>query len=249
MTDEELKKILLAVPAPKAEEERKENTIRLVMAAKKELRGLTGISWWKRIRTMAGYISPAIWLGQGAVLLLVIWGMLESGINSPAIECLAGPLLGGIACLEVQKSYACGMWELEQSCRYDARQVMLLKMQITGGADLLILLGLLGLGISLEVSFTETVLCLLVPYFLSVSVYLLILCRTDRRASNYVMAGAGILLAIVFLMSIGGLSDMRGFFLEWPGEWAAVLLVFSVDLMLLALRHFWKTCNMEEKKA
>src|SRR5690625_5797131 len=68
-------------------------------------------------------------------------------------------------CWEIFRSFTSGMWELEQTLKYDLRQHIIIKLLIFGSVDLLLIvcLSLISQGI-LAVSFFKIFLYLLVPY-------------------------------------------------------------------------------------
>lgn len=248
MKDEELKNLFQSVPLPEIDRDRKEKTIKAVLDSRQEVRGLTHITYLERLFTMAGYISPMVWITQ-AVICMVCGLTLFLYPDDTFLECCAvvTPLLGCVGFVEIQKDYTCHMWEMEKSCRYDLRQVLLMKMQITGGVDVLLLLLMAALGMGKGISLSEAALAVAVPFFLSASIYLGILFRTDRKISNYILIALGVLLAV---LSNGLTSQVRWLELaEQPGfaERAALLTLAAADVMLLSIRHFWKNYDREEK--
>lgn len=248
MKDEELKNILLQVKGPAIDSQRKEAAVCFVMSSKKERRGLTRITYWERLRSMVGYLSGGYWIIQGFLLLLCGYCAAAGGEKILVLATTA-PLLGCIGCTEIQRGYACGMWELEMSCRYDLRQVMLLKMQIFGGVDLAAILCLMIFAGSTGAAFPQMLVTILLPYLLSCSVYFLLLCVTDRKVSNYVMIGVGVFMAVATQMVFSFLDDVSWNVINTHAEWAALAVLAAADLLLLAMRWFWKTCDMEGKKA
>lgn len=250
MRDENLKKLLRAVEKPRADTEKKEASIQAVLlaAAHSERRVLHKISYGERIRCIAGYISFWSWFLQGAVAVMAGYLAVSGDVRFVMIVGCVMPLLACIACTEVRRGYTCGMWELEKACRYDLRQVMLLKMQIMGLVDIVIALGLAAFGTEMGMGLPQAILMILVPYFLSGAVFFFLLCKTDRQVSNYVLTGAGILMAAVCYMIPELCSGIWWRFINSHAEWAALILLVSVDLLLLAVRRFLKECDVEEKR-
>lgn len=249
MTDEKLKTYFLSIPKPEIDQSRKETSICLVLSHTDEIRGLTRITYWDRIRTMAGYLSPWVWFAQAAVLLL--GGYLFCSTpedNFLSICSVLAPLIACIGCTEIQRGYYYGMWEMEKACRYDLRHVMLLKMQITGSIDLALIFCLMGFSAGRGIEFSKAVLAILMPYLLSSFVYFMLLCRVRSRFSSYVLAGAGIVMMLFHLSILESLDDVAWEIICGHSEWIAVLVIFSVDMVIWSMRRFFIFCDREENK-
>lgn len=239
--------MLLAAKNLEIDEKRKEADIRTVIQGAQNTRGLPGLSYWERVCAMAGYLSLWVWLVQASVVLaLGYFVCMSGGRESQALFTMAAPLVGCIGCIEIQRGYACGMWEMEKACRYDLRQVILLKMQIMSGIDLAVVLCMVGFSRGFGTTLTGAVLTILVPYLLSSFVYFMLLCRMDRRISNYLLAGTGLMMSFgsgMFVNCIDAVSWER---INAHGEWTAVLTLAALDLMVIAMRRFLKSCDREE---
>lgn len=95
-----------------------------------------------RVKSQVKYISPKIWIMQFLLLLLCVYLMknIAPGSDSQLLFSVTSLFITLIALLgfpELCKSFSCGMWELEQSCKYNLRQLISLKMIILGVADLI----------------------------------------------------------------------------------------------------------------
>lgn len=248
MKDKELRQILRAGRKPEIDSSRKEETIRRVLAAGGNLRGMPRISIWQRMYTMAGYISPWLWILQGAAVLLCAYSLAVNGNGMMPTIAATVPLIGCIGFVELQKGYACGMQELESVCRYDGRQVILLKLLLIGSVDMLLTLFLLAFSTQYGVGLPEAVLYIVVPFLLSCALYFSILLRTDRRVSNVGLFAAGIFLVFMFQLFFGNV-DIRVWYMENSNsQWVLGAVAASVTLLALAIRKFWKRMDREDIK-
>lgn len=106
------------------------------------------LHWYRRIVNQFKYISPLLWFSQ--LLVIGICMLLISQISSDtdmtailsAISFIVA-LLGVVGFPEVCKSFSYQMWELEQSCKYNLRQIIAIKLSIIGTIDLIIIWQLL----------------------------------------------------------------------------------------------------------
>lgn len=248
MKDKELKQILQTGRKPEIDSSRKEEAIRGVLAAGGNLRGMPRISIWQRMYTMAGYLSPWLWIVQGAVVLLCAYSLAVNGRGMMPTIAAAVPLIGCIGFVELQKGYACGMQELESACRYDNRQVILLKLLLIGSADMLLTLFLFALSTRLGVGLPEAVLYILVPYLLSCALYFAILLRTNRRVSNVGLLAAGIFLAVAFQFVFENIDLDNWVIRSDDSRWVFGMTVTAAALLILAIRKFWKRIDREDTK-
>lgn len=247
MTEEELRRMLLSAKNLKIDKIRKETDIRGILQSARNTRGLPRLSYWERVCAMAGYLSLWVWGMQAAIILACGYLVcISDWRGSQMLFTMAAPLIGCIGCIEIQRGYSCGMWEMEKACRYDLRQVVLLKMQIMGGIDLAIVLCMVGYSKGLGTTLSGAVLTILVPYLLSSFVYFMLLCRMDRRISNYLLVGTGLIMSFgsgMFVNCIDAVSWER---INAHGEWTAVLTLAALDLMVIAMKRFLKSCDREE---
>ena len=86
-----------------------------------------------RMWESAGYISRWTW---GGLLFFCAVGVLmalhNSYQNTLALCSILAPLPGIFLVPELARSFSEGMWEMEQSCYYNLRELLLLKMIVLG---------------------------------------------------------------------------------------------------------------------
>ena len=143
-----------------------------------------GVPLVRRVAGQLRYLSPALWGGELAVLAACVWlaGRID-GAGEPAL------LLSALA------FFTAG---LEQSCKYDLRQIMALRLGLLGGLDLVLLAGAAAVaGRRTGLPLWETALYLLVPFNLTciASFFALRLARGKGAAALAVPAGVGTALA------------------------------------------------------
>lgn len=249
MTEEELKQILQSAQNMEIDEERKERDIRFVVEAARDIRGIPKLTYGERIWSMTGYLSPWIWFLQAVILMgggyftcAIAWE------DSQIFFSMAAPLIGCIGCTEIYRGYTCGMWEMEKACRYDLRQVVLLKMQITGSADLALILCMMCFGKETGMTLSQAILGVLVPYLLAAFVYFMLLCRMDRNVSNYLLAAVGIFMSLGSAIIMNCIDDVTWERISEHGEWTALLVIVAADMMLAAMRRFLRYCDREDDR-
>lgn len=147
----------------------------------------------------------AFWLLLGASAVLWLGDLTAYGLNSPfftpsvpgglveqgsvsyvvllpvlsAIMALAGA--AGFA--ELGKCFSCHMWELEHSCCLDLRQLLAVRMAITGLVDLLLLVCFTAVSRGrLQTGFWQTGIYLLTPFVYNTLLYLTVF--TFTRGNN-----------------------------------------------------------------
>ena len=166
-------------------------------------------------RTVLSMISADYWYLQAALLCLGIWiagradvlylpVSLQTGAANSR-ELLLLPTLSALLALigitgfgELAKSFACRMAELEQSCYLNLRQLLAVRMAITGLLNLLFLACFIGVSQGrLQAGLLRVSLYLLTPYVCNMLLYFTAF--TFGR-------GRGKLLQISILLAAGCLS-------------------------------------------
>ena len=163
-------------------------------------------SLFQRIVEQIGFISHTMWIVQLCSISFLCWIIIslsnkDTQINSilAMITCLV-PLVALIGMPELCRSFKYGMWEIEQSCVYNLRQLLSMKLIIIGFADLLIASMLIGLfGLEQDGGYLTLSVYILVPFIISNMCYLLVFNFMRQRNSNYILTTIGIALGCVFL--------------------------------------------------
>lgn len=168
------------------------------------------IPWIRRVFMQIPFLSKGTLFGQAVILLAGIYiAMNGKDQRYLMVMSICMPLVGVVGGLEILRSFASGMWELEQTCRYDLRQLMGMKLFITGITDLMslgiwtVLGNIRGSGIS------HMLIFVLIPFNISNIVYLLILKIFGRNCSGFVFAAAGVGMSMIMMFMNQLFADLE----------------------------------------
>lgn len=205
--------------------------------------------FYKIIMAQAGYISPVTWILQFVIFLCIVWFLKQSAgaqmLHLVALS-VGAPLFGLVGVTEVTRSFSHQMWELENTCRYNLRYVLGMKMLVLGLADLFLFSFLLQIGIGQGSAFPALAVCLLVPFHLSNIVYLLILMKTDGRCTIQTLCAVGLIMAALSFYFSESLITAESSKLEVLGRvgiFGILLLTFIGMLSMIAAflaRNSWE---------
>lgn len=152
------------------------------------------------------YINWQTWISQFGILLISVIAVYRFSFLTTASLMKSLTFLLVISVLffldEIFKSFTSGMWELEQTFKYDLRQYTLTKLFILGTVDLFLIFILSLLTKSLyAIPFFKIMLYLLVPYNL-ICILLLVLVGIWRRgvSLHHMWMVTGILFMIGFIV-------------------------------------------------
>ena len=173
------------------------------------------LRWYRRIGNQFKYISPLLWLSQllaiGICMLLISQISSDTDITSilSAISFVVA-LLGVVGFPEICKSFSYQMWELEQSCKYNLRQIVAIKLSIIGTIDLLIILAItLFTSLQTELPMWEMALYLFVPFNLACIVSFFITSLARNKNSVFPIFPAGFGFAFLMLLWINRFSPYQ----------------------------------------
>lgn len=249
MKEKDWKLLFEQCPLPKPGEGRKEEQMGQIMDAYRSLRPLYRKSRLQKWEHVAGSLSPFTWLLQAGLLLLLGFAFLVDWMDGEMVAVFTAPLMGIVGMLELMRSYAWNMWELEQSCRYNLLQMMSIKMMILGLMDLLVLLVAGAAGAYGRFGMNGFLLQILIPFLLSDALYLWLLGRFRNTC------GIGMLLAAGMFMAVGNLQVAKGIeagfeISKWMGgpNAAGLLTLLSVGILAISIYRFLKSCDGEERK-
>lgn len=141
---------------------------------------------------------------------------------------------------ELFKSFTSGMWELEQSFKYDVRQHTLVKMLILGVADMVLIVLTASLTSSgLAVPMVNILFYLLVPYHgICIVSFSLITFWRNRNISLILWLGTGLMMAgILFVTNIFNVYELKPLYWGIAYGASAFLLGTIVYLQAKTLRQ------------
>lgn len=137
---------------------------------------------------------------------------------------------------EVFRSFTSGMWELEQTLKYDLRQHIIIKLLIFGLADLFLIvcLAFISQGV-LAISFLKIILYLLVPFnFSCIVLFSLFTVWRNTLSSVTLWISSGIVLvSVMFLTNFFNIYD---FGLKYWGIGYILSLLFLVFIIMENLK-------------
>lgn len=225
--ERELLELLKEGKTPELSGKRQRQLDCLIQKEARMVRWLPKKHIFTRLWEQAAYISNSAWGFQLLFLLCGIWLIKADGIRQP-LQHLAVmiPLVGLVGVPQLARSYSCGMGELEESCFYNMRQVILLKMLLFGIVDGLLLLLLAAAAGNRGQGAAEAFYYLVIPFNLSNAVYLTMFRVLKRRCSSFGLAAAGLFMtgAGMGLRPYGLFDIERVAGLRLPGAvWLAVL--------------------------
>ncbi len=231
--EKKIKAILDKYRSPQTDRSGVEGLVLTLQASVKA--GRIGLPFATRIRQQISYISPITWILQFAVsVVIVILIMMRSdGVDLyPQFAGLsvAMAIITLIGYPELQKSFSYNMWELEESCHYNLRQVTIMRMIIISGADVLILSILASLGsVILKTKFIYTAVYMIVPFsIISIASYFVCTMLRNRRQTQYWLTGAN--TALVFL----SVAILQRSSLYSPKNFPIWLIVSVTSALILA---------------
>lgn len=148
------------------------------------------------------------WLIQFILLILTTF-LITRVINDEQItfiiQCLTVVVIISIGFFmeELFRSFKYGMWELEQTLKYDIRQQTIMKLLIFGVIDLLLIicLAFISQGV-ITISFWNIILYLLVPFNITcIILFSLFTAWRNTLSSVVIWIGAGIILMVIVVIS------------------------------------------------
>lgn len=184
------------------------------------------------------YISKGVWALSLVIFFTILWGGRYVEEDLRWTVCAGIPFLGMVMILESFRSMACGMEELELSCRFSLKNVVLARMGILGCGNLLLLLAF---AFFLKGRWVCNVLYFLFPYLLTSFGCLLATRRCRGREGLYVCAG----IAVVVSCLESWINNSCKWMLEaeYTGFW---LLAVGIFLALTVREGFHMIEKTEE---
>ncbi len=252
--EKEIRAFLTAGPPVFPEKERKQKNLELLYQERKRLRLAPRQSYGKRVLNQAAYLSPLAWVIQGGIVLLIGWSLRPEAAGDqrfPLLLAACAPLLGMVGITEILRSYQENVWELEQACRYNLRQLMGMRLLIFGIVDtwiaLLVLLGGIRAGICLE----ELLVFFLIPQLLSDCVYLRLMSLFRRRFQGIGLLGMAVAVTFLWLWIAEWMATATSLGFLQPAVWRAWIYAVSLGsagLLVLCCVKFLRGVDKEEER-
>ena len=137
------------------------------------------VSMGRQIYNQLHFLSPWLWAVQFLTLIFVgtaAWPLRDGQTTAGEIMMLLAPFTAFLGLPELLKGSACGVLELELSCKYSGGTLFLIRLLLIGAINTLGILLCAALCSSLwDTGFVSTLLCGLIPangvYFFSVLIF------------------------------------------------------------------------------
>ena len=169
------------------------------------------LCWHRRIVNQMKYISPAFWGGQ--IVALVLCMILVSHIRNMDLTSVLSVmsfllvLLGVAGFPEVCKSFSHEMWELEQSCKYNLRQIVAIRLFTIGTIDLVIVLAVTAItSVQTKLPMWEMAIYLFLPFNLACIMSFFIASLARNKKIRIPTFPAGFALAFAMFLCINRFS-------------------------------------------
>lgn len=185
--------------------EKKESTLEVLKQNIREKELEPTISGWAIIKNQLKYMDKDVLLIQASLFFIIIMGM--TGLDKNSINDLSyfkfgtGVVswIGFFVTYGVAKQYTNHFVELGETCYFNGKQIIALRMLLSGILDA-ILLFMLMIIISqkTEKNLMETGIYLLVPFLMSGCVYVGVLLTEAGRRNTGLLAGISLLLIVIF---------------------------------------------------
>lgn len=220
-----------------------EASLQQIIAAGKQLilQGRTQrLSLCLRLLNQVKYLSPLLWAAESMLIFLCV--LVISHINKNTDITLALStlsflmvILGIVGFPELCKSFSCQMWELEQSCKYNLRQITALRLSVIGTFHLILVL-VIALATSMQMSLPlwEIALYLLVPFNLSCIAAFFVLGFFRNRGKERLILPAGLGVAFFLFIATNRFSLYDRFAIS---VWTVAFLVTTV-ILINRIFHF-----------
>lgn len=188
------------------------------------------------------FISLRAWLSQFALFFLCIFSILGLHKEEPLNTIML--LLSGILMIsvlffmdELFKSFTYGMWELEETFKYNLSQHTLLKFLIFGIADLAFILVMsIVCSNNFSLSFWNILLFLLVPYNIICIILLLITLWRNYLHRHVMWLVSGIIYLVSFVI-----SNLFNIYQVNVIYWSVAFVTSGFMLLYLIYRQYRKS--------
>lgn len=157
-----------------------------------------GMTSWQFMRVQAGYIKKWIWGISVVLLILLLSCCCFFSKNILNVMASFAPFIAMSLLAESSRSYVYGMEELELATRFSLKSVLLARMGILALFHLFLLLVMVLFSTGSDASqYFLAGLCILLPYFTSISIGLPLIRRFHGRESGYLCVAVAVIVSIV----------------------------------------------------
>lgn len=244
---EKIRDFLKNAEQPDIDEKRKQQTLMLLRMERKRLHLRSKKPYGQRVMEQAAYLSPVVWLIQGALILFMGYEFLVREKEEILINLLfCAPIIGIAGFTEIMRSYRQNMWELEQACRYNLRQLMGMRLLIFGITDSLVTCSVAVMGIGAGIHAWELLFFFFIPQILSDCVYLHLMARFRRRFQGTALISAAVLMTLLWMVLLQDVLCNPEVIKRLADPCAsAIILAVSIGLLAMCCMRFLKGTETE----
>ena len=182
-----------------------------------KINGMSGHSYLSLFLSTFRFIHVHTWIIQFLVFLSGIAMVLNFSYLQPISEimlCLTGVVFISVLFFieELFKSFTSGMWELEQTFKYDLRQHTMVKLLIFGFIDMGIVIVLSFMTKStVSLPLYQILVYLLVPYNIVCIILFSLITVWRKRLHNYLLwlLSGGICVAVILIANLFKIYEIR----------------------------------------
>ena len=245
--EEEIRAFLKSAEQPEIDGERKRQTLELLRMERKWLHIRSRKPYIQRVLDQTAYLSPAVWLIQGALVLILGWSFCVGDRREILINLLlCAPIIGIVGFTEIMRSYRQSMWELEQACRYNLRQLMGMRLLIFGIVDSLVACGVAVMGLGAGIGIWELLMFFFIPQLLSDCVYLYLMTRFRRRFQGITLLGAAVCMSLLWFTLMEGIPYDPRLMRRLSNPFVLMFMLLAcIALLLLCCVRFLRGMEVE----
>lgn len=245
--EEEIRAFLRSTAQPEIDWERKRQDLEFLRMERRRLRIPSKKPYGQRVLEQMAYLSPAVWLIQGALVLILGWTFCVGDRKGILINLLfCAPIVGIVGFTEIMRSYRQNMWELEQACRYNLRQLMGMRLLIFGIVDTLVACGVAVMGLGAGIGIWELLMFFFIPQLLSDCVYLYLMTRFRRRFQGITLLGAAVCMSLLWFTLMEGIPYDPRLMRRLSNPFVLMFMLLAcIALLLLCCVRFLRGMEVE----
>ena len=191
--------------------------------------------------TQAGYISKRLWVLSAMIMMVIFVIASKEMFLTTTIKAISGvlPFLSLLGIIEIQKSRAYHMVELEMSCPFNFGKITLIRMAIIGTYSFLFVLMVTLCTNQINQSFLTYFIYLSVPFMVSSYLSIWIINRFSRKDTLYVCGGVTVFVSTI--TSNQTINQQILYSQEFAFVWMIAFAVVTILLTLEITKFMKKT--------
>lgn len=200
------------------------------------------------ILSQIGYIRKRVWLTSIVLVIGVLFSLrfvqVDDIFGLLWIISSVMPFIVLVAVMEISRSASYHMTELEMSCKHSLSDIVLVRLGILGGVNIVVFVTLLLLlNGRTDYSFWRLGIYMLVPFMLTCTLSLFVLNYVKARETSYICGGISCFVSVlnsVIAFSIQDVFTNRYFYF-----WDIVFFALLVLMILQVVKFIKKTEELQ----